>query len=70
MCVCVYIDRYIDREKDRERERKRERYVDLDIPTRAAPDLARPLQIRACSTDSRVWPLHVGWHVLSAAALY
>jgi dihydroceramidase len=28
------------------------------------------IEVRACATSERVWPLHVCWHVLSAASLY
>ena len=27
-------------------------------------------QVRACSADRRVWPLHVVWHFLSCASAY
>jgi len=28
------------------------------------------IEVRFCSTDARVWPLHVIWHVLSCACAY
>ena len=32
--------------------------------------IAWEIEVRMCASDGRVWPLHVAWHLLTAAALY
>ncbi|EOD39184.1 hypothetical protein EMIHUDRAFT_223664 [Emiliania huxleyi CCMP1516] len=43
---------------------------DRSIALLIAGKIAWEIEVRMCASDGRVWPLHVAWHLLTAAALY